>query len=439
MLHSEFIIERKKALFSDKNSKNFPEKYHIPKNVLYSPEFFNNLNDDTHPTEFKLLSVVHDYLHLFPNTIASVIEKEELEFDIIDDLIRHLALITRVITLTNEQPVEESIANTYVKQLMEFIANKEENEELNLKLRDSNEETLIQSEDFSYLPREDQANKIITDLITKTSHLPQQALPLRAFIAIYKQVHNELTHSKGKRPAIHTYKICKINLTTERRLHNRYWDYFYNSLQMVSSSKKNLNLVLFEWEHNIVLASHINVSTKELPIKLKHWSRKVLSLAALLPTVEVRLSLVQYYAEHRTSILEESLWGAPRISVKDTDITDAMLKLASDLIATSLLVIPILEINTQRILSDEDKTLLEDLSVSRSPYLKLKDSEDIEETLLEIHHVQSLYRKHKLWDIQSIVNEFFTTNPDNDFTIDNRTIEVISTFVREKYFMDFLK
>ncbi|TBL80876.1 hypothetical protein [Paenibacillus thalictri] len=438
MLHSEFIIERKKALFSDKNNMNFPEKYHIQKNVLFPPAFFDRLNDATSPTEFKLLCIIHHHLYLFPDTIANFIDNKGLEIDIIDDLTQHLALITHVATKTNEQPIEESVAIPYVNQLMKFLINKEENEELDLKDHDPNNETRLHGDDISYLPREQKADAIIIDLTTYNSHLPPQALPLRAFIAIYQQLHNELKYSKGKRPSIEAYKNFGGNLTPERKLHNRYWGYFRNSLQMVPSSSWNLNLVLFEWEYNIVLASHINEATKELPNAFKLWSRKVLSLTALLPIVESRLFLIKYYTEHQISILEETNWSAPTLSVKKSNITDAMLKLASDWISMSLIIIPILEINTQRILADEDSTLLEELLDGETPRLILKDVEEIEETLHEIHHVQSLYRKHKLWDIQLIINEFLKANPDDNFTIDSQTIELVCNFVRDKYFRDFL-
>ncbi|MNW43490.1 hypothetical protein D3C74_206900 [compost metagenome] len=439
MLHSELIIEKKKTLFSEGMIKNIPEKYHIQKNVLYSPVFFNNLTDDMHPIEFKLFSVVHQYLHLFPNTIATVIENEEIEFEIVDELKQYLALITWKTATTNQQSIQESIISRHVKQLMDFIANKEDKETLDLKLHKLDEEARKYGDAIFHLPREDQAEAIISALTTGASHLLQQALPIRAFIAVYQKVHNELKHTKGVRKEIQAYKNHKLNLTSDRKLHNRYWNYFCDSLQNESLSEKNLNLMLFEWEYSFVLASQINSATKELPDDLKCRSRKVLSLAALLPTVESRLSLIQYYTEHQKLILEESLWGAPKLSVKAVDVTDAMLKLASELIAMSLLVIPILEINTQRMLTDEDKTLLENLSESKPLYLKLKDTEDIENTLLAIHHVQSLYRNNKLWDLESIINDFLKEYPDNNFSIDNREIELIGTFVRDKYFGDFLK
>lgn len=449
MFHSETTLSRIKDLLSDTLSNTFLEKYGLNNMILppHVPQLRNEIGLKL--VEMKLDIAVKKSLQLLPDSLIDLFEHEELLDLISDELKQYLTLNLWAAGIS--ESVNEGDILPYVQNLMNGVSDKEASEALTL---DEEEKINIRNTGDSAmnLPRHDNPILATSLYMSKRKDMPNYSLPFNAFISVYNSIHNDLNHIKGKRSMIEAYKAYKFNHTPQRTLYNRFHNYFDSILHNLPNRETKINKVLFEREYNLVLASQINNATKDLSGSFREWSRRVLSLAALLPTVEGRLVLIEQYTSHQLLILEGNGFGTPQISPNRDTRNNAMLKLAADILSMALIALPVMEMIFVSELKLGEEKYLEELSDVEPIYLKMDDVQNIDETLIVINHVQAIHTKNKLWDVQMLFNKYLDKNLHDDNVTErhldqfsnstlilSEKIECLAKCIRDEYFGDFLK
>ena len=447
MLHLDTTLNRIKALLTDTSTKAFLDSYGL-NNVILPPHIRRFGNESgLESIEIKLDIAIEHCLQLIPSSLINLFDTEDLIGLMTDDLKRYLIL--NIWAAGINQTIDEGDIFPYVENLINVVSVKEASQGLNLNKEEIN--NIRNNYDSAInLPRNNDAQNVTSSLMKERGNLPNYTLPFNAFISVFSNIHNELKHNKGKRPSVESYKMFSLNSTPQRKLQNRFYQYFDATLHNLSIRERNINKVIFEREYSLVLASQIDNVTKGLSGSFGEWSRRVLSLASLLPTVEGRIQIIEQYKSHQLLILEGNRFGVPSIQPKLATLYESMLKLADDLLSMALIVLPIMEIKFLSELKNEEKPFLNELSNNEPLYLRMEDSPNIDNTMIEINRIHAIYTKNRLGDVQSLLNKFLN---DDDHTIqltepvqysypsilDADEIERIGKCIRISYFSDFLK
>jgi len=439
MFHIETTLNRIKGLLTDTSSKETLDKYGL--NNMFFPPHVSQLGEETglKLVELKLDIAVKLGLDLIPASLIDLFEHEELLELISDELKQYLTL--NIWAAGIDEPVNEDDIFPYVKTLMDELSHKEASEALILN-KEERMDIRNTGDSAMNLPRHENPVLAASLFMSKRKDTPNYSLPFNAFVSVYNSIHNDLKHIKGKRNMVVTYKAYEFNQIPQRTLYNRFHKYFDSILHNLPNRESKINKVLFEREYNLVLASQINNATKDLSGPFREWSRRVLSLAALLPTVEGRLILIEQYTNHQLLILEGNNFGALQISPRFDTLYNAMLKLAADLLSMALIAIPVMEMIFVSELNSEENKYLEELSDSDPIFLMMEDDLNIDKTLIEINHVQTIYTKNKLWDVQFLFNKYIDEDLHDDLyspLINSDKIECLGKCIRDEYFGDFLK
>jgi hypothetical protein len=453
MFHVESTLKRIKTMLSDEPRNSFLKKYNTKNFSLFSSTIFDASGLDL--VSQKLDMAVKQNLLLISDRLINVFENEDL-FEYISDELKQY-LILNIWAARVDQSINENDIPFYVQNLIDVVSDKESSESYNVnEIKEKKVRKVIYS--VMNLPRHDNQDAPVS-LMSKRKDIPKYSLPFNTFISVYESIDKELKNIKGKRKFVDDYKSHKSNHSPERRLYNRFYDYFDACLLNLPNREILINKVLFEREYNLVLASQINMIIKDLPDSSRDLSRRVLSLAALLPIVEGRLVLIEQFKNYLLHILEGSGLGPLQLSPSRDTLYDSILKFATDLLSMALIVLPVMELNLLSILEHEEQPILEELSYNEPIHLKMNDVEDIDKTLIEINHVQAIYNKNKLWDVQSLLEQFLVEDLNSfldeklldddpilklqiylDSSIMNSNkIESLGKRIREKYFGKFLK